>query len=205
MMPADSQRRARVPSSDAPGSIFYASRCARRHRLHVWSSDAAEVIRLAGGFICDRAMCGWEVRILISDSIDDRPLRILGADHVDAVDSSNSPSAENFSSQATAALDEELEWFDPQVICTVTGDTTLTVSDWSGAGSLVRRGTHLEYNCSSAARLFKAHALIAANALPDGVAAAEHVRLLQRGGSITRPRRSRLSQLPSGHHPNARR
>jgi hypothetical protein len=55
-----------------------------RYRLDVVAPSVAEVVRAAGGWMFDRVMAGWDVRVLVdparSDAADDRALQILGAD-----------------------------------------------------------------------------------------------------------------------------
>ncbi|MGI8329400.1 hypothetical protein ACRYCC_05500 [Actinomadura scrupuli] len=41
--------------------------------------NMAEAVRLAGGWLFDRVMAGWDVTVLTADRADSRPLRILGA------------------------------------------------------------------------------------------------------------------------------
>src|SRR5512139_2272821 len=53
-----------------------------RHRLVLVTPTSAEAVRLAGGWLFDRSMAGWEVIVLRADHADARALqalRILGA------------------------------------------------------------------------------------------------------------------------------
>ncbi|MEV0358280.1 hypothetical protein AB0H71_19750 [Nocardia sp. NPDC050697] len=61
----------------------HARRHPLRHRLAVVAPDAADVIRHAGGWLFDRSAAGWEVTVLVADSADVAPLRILGATVLD--------------------------------------------------------------------------------------------------------------------------
>jgi hypothetical protein len=54
-----------------------------RPRLAVIAPAAADVVRLAGGWLFDQVMAGWDVSVLTADNADPRPLRILGARRVD--------------------------------------------------------------------------------------------------------------------------
>lgn len=51
------------------------------YQFQVVAASVADVVRSIGGLIFDRAMAGWEVRVVIDGDTapDDRPLRILGA------------------------------------------------------------------------------------------------------------------------------
>ena len=54
-----------------------------RYRLDVVAPSVAEAVRYAGGWMFDRVMAGWDVNVLLAESGDVRPLRILGAEPVD--------------------------------------------------------------------------------------------------------------------------
>lgn len=55
------------------------------YRMHVVARDAAELALNAGGLIVDRMMSGWRVTVSLSDGGDVRPVQILGAELVDAL------------------------------------------------------------------------------------------------------------------------
>ncbi len=48
------------------------------YELAVIGLDVAEVVRAAGGWICDRVRAGWRVSVLVPTGSDTRPLQILG-------------------------------------------------------------------------------------------------------------------------------
>lgn len=48
------------------------------YRMLVVSSAVGPMIEAAGGFLCDRARAGWDVRGLLAEPGDVRPLAILG-------------------------------------------------------------------------------------------------------------------------------
>jgi hypothetical protein len=50
-----------------------------RPRVEVQAGATAQAVLLAGGLICDMAMNGAEVTVLVPRGADARPLRILGA------------------------------------------------------------------------------------------------------------------------------
>ncbi|MFE7747220.1 hypothetical protein [Nocardia sp. NPDC057455] len=54
-----------------------------RYRLAVVAATAVDVVRHAGGWLCDRTMAGWEVTVLLADCSDARALQILGATVLD--------------------------------------------------------------------------------------------------------------------------
>jgi hypothetical protein len=50
-----------------------------RPRLTAIAANPADVIRAAGGWLCDQAMAGWDVSVLTAEPGDPRPVQILGA------------------------------------------------------------------------------------------------------------------------------
>ncbi|MFD4356938.1 hypothetical protein ACFWPX_30600 [Nocardia sp. NPDC058518] len=54
-----------------------------RYRLAVVAGTAADVVRHAGGWLCDRTMAGWEVTVVLADSRDVDAVEILGASVLD--------------------------------------------------------------------------------------------------------------------------
>jgi hypothetical protein len=52
------------------------------HQLLVIAANPAEVVRLAGGWLYDRASAGWAVNVVVDDCGDGRPLSILGANRL---------------------------------------------------------------------------------------------------------------------------
>ena len=65
------------------GAGVRAGRHIVRYRLDVVAPSVAEAVRAAGGWMFDRVMAGWDVRVLVSAGHDDRALQILGADGAD--------------------------------------------------------------------------------------------------------------------------
>lgn len=57
---------------------------ALRYVLNVVATDVAEVVSGIGGWLFDCRMAGWNVGVALTDSGDDRALRILGLKAVDA-------------------------------------------------------------------------------------------------------------------------
>lgn len=54
-----------------------------RYRLAVVAGTAADVVRHAGGWLCDRTMAGWEVTVVLADPRDADAVEILGASVLD--------------------------------------------------------------------------------------------------------------------------
>ncbi|MGH3583318.1 MAG: hypothetical protein ACRDUB_17130 [Mycobacterium sp.] len=49
-----------------------------KYQLDVIGVDAADVVRSAGGWLCDRVMAGWDVQVTLTEDGDLRALHILG-------------------------------------------------------------------------------------------------------------------------------
>jgi hypothetical protein len=137
-----------------------------RPRLVVIAPDAAEVVRSAGGWLCDRAMAGWDVGVLTEGCADPRPLRILGARAFDLETALSSPvrgphpqaiavSAELYASNSRIRrmVCEALD--DGVVDCRLWVDCSATPAD---------DPDEVRHRPSAAARAFKAQALAALEA-----------------------------------------
>ena len=56
----------------------------RRYQLTVVANSVADLVGSAGGWLCDKARAGWDVKVVLTGDGDPRPVAILGASHVDA-------------------------------------------------------------------------------------------------------------------------
>jgi hypothetical protein len=137
-----------------------------------------EVVQLAGGWLFDRAMAGWEVTVLTADHTDCQPLRILGARAVDMEDALAAPVAAP--RPQAVAVRADLYGSDVRIrrmVLDALGDDRTEVMLWGdprpadlgGAGSVRHR-------LSVAARAFKAQALAAAAAPVDSAEVTETFR-----------------------------
>ncbi|MFE3543099.1 hypothetical protein ACFXK0_09020 [Nocardia sp. NPDC059177] len=54
-----------------------------RYRLAVVAGTSADVVRHAGGWLCDRTMAGWEVTVVLADTRGAEAVEILGASVLD--------------------------------------------------------------------------------------------------------------------------
>lgn len=85
----DNIRLAAVAESPLPGIHRIAdwsdraSKHSLRSRLVVAAPTVAGLVRAAGGWLFDQAMAGWDVTVVVAESTNARPLRILGAGLVD--------------------------------------------------------------------------------------------------------------------------
>ena len=162
----DISGRSRVAPARAPRPH---SECLR-YRLDVVGGSAADVVQSAGGWLYDRVMAGWEVTVLLADSCDTRPLRILG---VRALDLDAQFALTGSTSQSLAASVEAFT-ADAHVRERVLKslDNRLTeVALWGDGWPLgVNRAvTRVQHVLSAAARTFKGYALAAAGIGCDSV------------------------------------
>jgi len=178
-------------AATAPARLHAPNRRAR-YRIAVLASSVDDVVRSAGGWLCDQAWAGCQVMALIPRDADDRPLRILGADTLD--------------------MDRVLA----SRIRTVWPDTLAVAADLYLRDARVRRGvlptiaegmtnvvmwgdnwptefdgltTVVNHRLSIAARAFKAHALAVASV--EGAAGDEAFR----GFDLRSPRKGHVDLL----------
>ena len=127
-----------------------------RQRLLVIAPGTVEVVRCAGGWLCDRAMAGWDVTVLTARPAELRPLRILGARAADLGPVLSVP-VHGPQPQALAVA-AELYGSDRRVRELVRNALADGVSDVQLWGDLDRGVPH---RLSLAARAFKTQALAA--------------------------------------------
>ena len=137
-----------------------------RYRLDVVAASAADAVHSAGGWLYDRAMAGWEVTVLLPQSCDSRPLRILG---VKAMDLEAGFGRTGSATHKTHSLAVSAKVFaaDDRIRATVLkalNHGLTEVALWGEGWPLAdNRGmAWVQHVLSSAARTFKGHALAAA-------------------------------------------
>jgi hypothetical protein len=154
----DISERGRVSAASTDGVCL-------RYRLDVIAANPVDVVQSAGGWLYDRVMAGWEVRVLLPESGDTRPLRILGVVVVDAA--SEFLATAMGSTSQTLAVSAQAFTVDARLRDKVLEslDNPLTeVALWGDGWPLgVNRGlSTAQHLLSAAARRFKGAALAAA-------------------------------------------
>ena len=134
-----------------------------RYRLDVVAASAADAVHSAGGWLYDRAMAGWEVTVLLPQSCDSRPLRILGVKAMDleaGLDRTGSAPHSLAVSAEVFAADHRIR----EMVLKALNHGLTEVALWGEGWPLaVNRGMdRVQHVLSSAARTFKGHALAAA-------------------------------------------
>jgi hypothetical protein len=134
-----------------------------RYQLNVVASSMADVVRSAGGWLCDRARAGWDVNVAIADHHDPRPLTILGATALD-LDAGFASMLKHASPGGALAVSADLLRTDARVRADIgkvlkRGLTEVTVWGDSSQADFGRQVDPVEHRLSAAARAFKAHAL----------------------------------------------
>jgi hypothetical protein len=151
-----------------------------RYRLDVLAPTVLDVVQSAGGWLFDKRMAGWDVTVAVSEPGDFRPLQILG---VDALELTCVPVQERASPQNLAVATglshhDELARFSVfQAFEHGLAEVTLWGEPWPE--ELHRRNGQVRRRISSAARVFKSHALAAAHGRP--MAAVADVEIFQCG------------------------
>ena len=140
-------------------------------------ASMVDVVQSAGGWVCDRARAGWDVNVLVADHQDPRPLTILGATTLD-LDAEFSSTVRKASRGGALAVSARLSAADERVRarscgCLKRGFTEVTVWGEEWPAELGRKVDPIPHHMSSAARAFKAHALVAAAVSKDAITETE--------------------------------
>ncbi len=149
-----------------------------RYRLDIVAPSVVEVVRSAGGWVFDRVMAGWDVRVLVADRCDDRALQILGAETADletVLASGLVGPRPHALAVATELYDRDDRVRDGVRQALESGLTEVTLWGHTWPAELDRVDS-VEHRLSVAARAFKAQALAAASAPADCVALTETFR-----------------------------
>lgn len=167
----DKVRLTAVADSPLPGARRIAdwSERAGRHslrsRMVVAAVAVPALVRAAGGWLFDQAMAGWDVTVVVAESANSRPLRILGTGLVDLESATESgvrgPLPHRIAVDATLYRTDERTRLRLQ---TVIDDPTIEVLLFGGAlpEELHHRFRPVEHRLSTATLAFKAQALNAA-------------------------------------------
>nr|CRL57617.1 hypothetical protein CPGR_04954 [Mycolicibacterium fortuitum subsp. fortuitum DSM 46621 = ATCC 6841 = JCM 6387]CRL79553.1 hypothetical protein CPGR_02747 [Mycolicibacter nonchromogenicus] len=125
---------------------------AERYVMQVVANCASDVVRLAGGAIFDRALCGWDVAVYLPTGAAERAISILGARVVDL-----------------SALGDDDNPAQPTIVIECVGAISHLAGRWRDRGWWIAQdlpaGLHqdcIPIQLSSAAAVFKGHALAAA-------------------------------------------
>ena len=135
-----------------------------RYQLCVAARDVGELVDLAGGWICDRVLAGWDVSVAVSEPRDLRPLQILGVTLVTQQRFGLTNAGSGAASIAIAPGIFENDNHIRSEVLEALDQGAIEVTFWGPSipsdldGRLDRR----QHRLSGAARAFKAHALAAA-------------------------------------------
>lgn len=136
-----------------------------RYRLNVVAPNVDDAVRAAGGWMFDRVMAGWDVRVMVAEGGDFRPLRIIGAEIADLeTELVRGPAGTHPNALAVAA---ELYGRDGRIREGVRqalehGGTEVTLWGDFWPSELDRSVGSVQHRLTVAARAFKAQALTAA-------------------------------------------
>jgi hypothetical protein len=149
-----------------------------RPQLVVIAPDPAGVVRSAGGWLCDRAMAGWDVGVLTEVNADPRPLRILGARSFDLEAALASP-VRGPHPQAIA-VSAELFASDDRIrrmVCAALDDGVTDCRLWVDHPTAeTDEADQVSHRPSAAARAFKAQALAALATIGEATGVIETFR-----------------------------
>ena len=154
----------------------------RRYQLTVVANSVADLVGSAGGWLCDKARAGWDVKVVLTGDGDPRPVAILGASHVDAELSDVMKMAARggaLAIGASALADERIR--DGVLGLVKRGLTQVTVWGQEWPTEFSRQADPVEHRLSAAAKAFKAHALGAATVSKEPVTGTETLYSLGKG------------------------
>ncbi|MFZ0904115.1 MAG: hypothetical protein WAN71_09605 [Mycobacterium sp.] len=136
-----------------------------RYQLCVVAHDVGELVDFAGGWMCDRALAGWDLSVALPEPYDLRPLQIIGVttllshQRFAAINDGDTTT----SIAVTPGIVENNDHI-RGVVLRALDQPAIEVTFWGPSipsdlhGQLARR----QYRLSGAARAFKAQALAAA-------------------------------------------
>ena len=156
-----------------------------RYRLDVVAPSVEGAVRAAGGWMFDRVMAGWDVRVLVDAGDDDRALQILGADTGNLEDALEiGPDGLRPNALAVAAdmcgRDSRIREGVRQAIASGQTEVTLWGEEWPADLDRVR-GLSVDHRLSVAARAFKAQALAALKDSEPQPHSVDHIELFRTG------------------------
>lgn len=157
-----------------------------RYRLDVIGADVPDVVAFAGGWLFDRVMAGWEVTVAVPRLLDAAPLRILGV-HTAALGA-----LLDGGRTCALAVSGSLCHADGRVreaVGAALRSARAEVMVWGDDSAFVPggRGAAVRHELSSAAGVFKAHALAAAGTPAAPVSGVEAFTSLGRPAPTAHP------------------
>lgn len=148
---------------ETPRSRQRASRLAP-YQLDVIGVHVADVVHSAGGWLFDRVMAGWNVRVALADAGDLAALKILGVQAVSMAAVFGATPAALAVAGAVCSADDRIS--DALAASVRSARTEVTVWGDVWVPSAGRPGDEVRHELSSAARVFKAQAAFAAGLDP---------------------------------------
>ncbi len=141
-----------------------------RYRLDVMATRTVDVVRREGGWLFDRAMAGWDVTVLLAEHDDVRPLQILDVRAIDLElalgGPERRPAALSVATNLYAAEERVRHAVAKTLKC---GTVEITMWREHQPLALTRRFVEVHHELSSAAGIYKAHALAAAGLSVDSI------------------------------------
>ena len=172
-----------------------------RYRLYVIAPNVRDVVKSAGGWLFDQRMAGWDVTVAVRERGEFRALQILGVDALElgSVAWQHRPSPQSLAMTADVLLhDEQLRHFVFQAFEHGLAEVTVWGGPWPEELHRTNgdfRIGEVRHRMSSAARVFKSHAVAAAYGRPVG--AVDDAESFQ-CGTFARRRRELRRQIANG-------
>jgi hypothetical protein len=133
------------------------------YQIEVLAAGIGDLVSSAGGWLFDRMTAGWVVNVLLLEDADTRPLQILGlrAIFCDSAQVRRMPSRAMLAAAADVDADGRLRRSVARALQGGLSEVTL----WGSAAPrrLAHKAQPVRYRMSTAARVFKGQALLAAS------------------------------------------
>jgi hypothetical protein len=149
------------------------------YRIAVFAPNVPDLVTAAGGWLYDQAAAGWRVTVHAADVADHRPLTILGAEVVNSqAPMANEPDNSSPQIIAFAAESYRRDAWVRQSVQEMPNNGITHIMMWGDTppAETKRLLNPVEHRLSIAARAFKAHARVAADAVSDEVSFTEMLR-----------------------------
>jgi hypothetical protein len=145
------------------------------YRLDVFGSDVVDVVRSAGGWLFDHVMAGWHINVDVGTVADARPLQILGV-RESALHDVTTQELPAIIALTSHILDDDSDVRARVAAALRRGGDDVIV--WGDPGRTERnyQFDNRQYQPSTAARMFKTHALIAAGVSGEALDTVERFR-----------------------------
>lgn len=195
---ADRQRRPKSTHAEVAAATV------AKHRLDVFATSVAEIVSLAGAWLTDRALEGWNVTVVLPAGDNLRPLQILGVTTLPlegALPVTGSSPGVTEVAVSTVLLNHDKRVYARVLAELANGASDITLVGDDKVADEFNTGFHLATHVSSGAgRAFKAQAVRAVGFDPESHCTSEAFRTNSARWTTTKPTHSGTTTAPATVH-----